>query len=57
MILQELKDWDKLTPEEQARLKEVYGDDSDITKTMHDTKPASLKKARATEEAKEAQNG
>lgn len=34
MKLTELKDWNKLTPEEQARLKEVYGEDPEITKTM-----------------------
>lgn len=54
MKLNELKDWDKLTPAEQARLKQVYGQDAEITKTMHDSKASSLKKA---EQAKGAQNG
>ena len=45
MKLSELKNWDQLTPEEQARLREVYGDDAEVTKTMRDTDPESLKKA------------
>lgn len=57
MKLQELKNWDKLTPAEQDRLKEVYGEDAEITKTTHDTEPASLEKARAAEKAKGAKNG
>lgn len=34
MRLEELKDWDKLTKEEQDRLRKVYGDNPDITKTL-----------------------
>lgn len=49
MKLNELKNWDKLTPAERARLKEVYGRNAEITKTMHDTNPASLKKAKQAE--------
>lgn len=45
MKVTELKDWDKLTPEEQARLKDVYQVDAEdnlpepITKTMAQKPP------------------
>jgi len=52
MKLTELKNWNRLTPAEKARLKKVYGKDAEITKTMHDTKASSLKKARAAEGGK-----
>jgi hypothetical protein len=34
MKLKDLKNWNKLTPKEQKRLKEVYGEDPEVTKTM-----------------------
>lgn len=50
MKVTELKDWNKLTPAEQARLRDVYNvgadDELPITQTMHDTDPESLKKAK-----------
>ncbi len=39
MKLEELKNWDKLTPQEQARLRDVYGDNPHITKTMAEKPP------------------
>lgn len=45
MKVTELKDWNKLTPEEQARLRDVYQVDQDdnlpesITKTMAQVLP------------------
>ena len=44
----DLKNWNKLTREEKARLKKVYGLQGikKITKTMHDTKEESLKKTK-----------
>lgn len=39
MKLEELKDWDKLTPEEQERLRDMYGDEPKITKTMGEVPP------------------
>lgn len=32
--LEELKNWNQLTPAEQERLRKVYGDSPDITKTV-----------------------
>lgn len=34
MKLEELKDWDKLSKSEQKRLRIMYGDEPEITKTM-----------------------
>lgn len=39
MKLQDLKNWHKLTPKEQARLKEIYGENPPITKTMAEPAP------------------
>lgn len=39
MKLEELKDWNKLSKSEQRRLREVYGDEPEITKTMAEKKP------------------
>lgn len=39
MKLEDLKDWDKLTKEEQDRLKKVYGENPDITKTLANKPP------------------
>lgn len=39
-----LKNWKKLTKEERARLKAVYGRTPKITKTLHDTDEKSLVK-------------
>lgn len=46
MKLTDLKGWKKLSEAEKNRLTEVYGKDAEITKTMHDTKRSSLKKAK-----------
>ena len=46
MKLTELKDWDKLTPAEQKRLREVYGDDPQITKTMAQPAPKDAEKPK-----------
>lgn len=46
MKLEELKDWKKLTVEEQARLREIYGDDPHITKTMAEKPPLDPEKPR-----------
>lgn len=46
MKLEELKDWDKLTPDEQARLKKVYGEEPPITKTMAEKPPVDPEKPR-----------
>lgn len=43
MKLEELKNWSTLTPEEQARLKKVYGDAPVITKTMAEKPPETKK--------------
>ena len=40
MKLSDLKDWNKLTPAEQERLRKVYGEDAEITKTMAQKPPA-----------------
>ncbi len=45
----DLKNWNKCTPEQKARLKAMYGRRPKITKTLHDTKIASLAKARKQE--------
>lgn len=39
MKLEELKDWDKLSKSEQKRLREMYGDEPAITKTMGEKPP------------------
>lgn len=46
MRLEKLKDWDKLTSKEQARLRKVYGVAPEVTSTMHDTKSSSLVKSK-----------
>lgn len=43
MKLTELKNWNELSPEEQARLKEVYGQDAEITQTMAEKPPQDAK--------------
>jgi hypothetical protein len=52
MKLTELKNWENLTPEEKDRLREIYGEDPQIEKTLHDTNAESLEKAK-----KGGQNG
>lgn len=46
MKLEELKDWNKLSPQEQSRLREVYGDNPHITKTMAEKPPVDSENPR-----------
>lgn len=50
MKLEELKDWNTLTPEEQARLRKVYGSNPNITKTMAEKPPIDPEHPRIKED-------
>ena len=57
MKLTELKHWSKLTKEQKARLKAMYGSNAEITKTLHDTDKKSLKKAREQKKKNKKKKG
>lgn len=57
MKLTELKNWDKLTKEEQDRLKEMYGEEAEITKTMAQPAPEDPENPQPVEPKKEVDNG